>query len=65
MILVVLLYPDGQRREVILAAVPRIGETIRLKGSHDPLLVIEHVLWMEASNGLEPTVLVSVRHAAP
>jgi hypothetical protein len=64
LILVILLYPDGQRREVILAGVPRAGETIRLKDDRTRL-VIEHVLWMEASNGAEPSVLVSVRPAAP
>lgn len=61
--LVILLYPDGQRREAILAGVPREGETIRLKGDRKPLGV-EHVLWMESSNGREPAVLISVR-AAP
>jgi hypothetical protein len=64
LILVILLYPDGQRKEVILAGVPRVGETVRLKGDRHPL-VIEHVLWMESSNGQEPAVLVSVRAAAP
>lgn len=60
MILVILLYPDGQRREVILAGVPREGETIRL-ASEQMALTVEHVLWMEASNGQRPAVLVSVR----
>jgi hypothetical protein len=63
-ILVILLYPDGQRREVILAGVPRVGETIRLRNERKPL-VIEHILWMESSNGAEPSVLVSVRPVAP
>ena len=63
-ILVILLYPDGQRREVILAGVPRAGDTIRLKDERKPL-VVEHVLWMESSNGVEPAVLVSVRPSAP
>ena len=60
----ILLYPDGQRREVILAGVPRVGETIMLKDDRTRL-VIEHVLWMESANGAEPAVLVSVRAAAP
>jgi hypothetical protein len=60
LILVILLYPDGQRREVILAGMPRVRDTIRLKNERQPLTV-EHVLWMEASNGHEPAVLVSVR----
>ena len=58
--MVILLYPDGQREEVILAGVPREGETIRLN-NHGKPLTVEHVLWMEASNGHEPAVLVSVR----
>jgi hypothetical protein len=28
---VTLLYPNGQRQEVLLGSVPRIGESIRLK----------------------------------
>jgi hypothetical protein len=63
-ILVILLYPDGQRREAVLAGVPRNGETVRLKDDR-ALLVIEHVLWMEASNGAEPSVLLSVRQMPP
>jgi len=63
--LVILLYPDGQRREVILAGVPRAGETIRLAAGNGPPLVVEHVLWMQAANGHEPAVLISVRPAAP
>jgi hypothetical protein len=58
--LVILLYPDGQRREVILAGVPIEGQTVRLRDDRHPLMV-EHVLWMESSNGQEPAVLVSVR----
>jgi hypothetical protein len=62
--MVILLYPDGQRREVILAGMPATGDTIRLKGESRPL-VAEHRLWMESSNGIEPAVLISVRPAAP
>jgi hypothetical protein len=58
--LVILLYPDGQRREVILAGVPAVGDTIRLRDSGS--LDVEHVLWMEGGgNGQEATALVSVR----
>jgi hypothetical protein len=64
LILVILLYPDGQRREVILAGIPAKGDTIRLK-SDSQTLVVEHRLWMEASNGAEPMMLISVRKAAP
>jgi hypothetical protein len=61
--LVILLYPDGQRKEVILGGVPREGDRIRLRAAAQPL-VVEQVLWMEADNGIEPAVLVSVRAAA-
>jgi hypothetical protein len=60
--LVILLYPDGQRREVILAVVPVTGDTILLKGDKKPL-VVEHRLLMEANNGVEPAALISVRPA--
>jgi hypothetical protein len=62
-ILVKLLFPDGQRRDVILPGVPREGDSIRLKGREKPL-VVEQVMWMEADNGVEPIVLVSVRPSA-
>jgi hypothetical protein len=62
--LVILLYPDGQRREVILAGIPVKGDTIRL--ASDPRsLVVEHRLWMESGNGAEPVALISVRKSAP
>lgn len=60
MILVILLYPNGQRKEVILAGVPAVGHNIQLR-RNDETLNVEHVLWMESSNGAEPSVLVSVR----
>ena len=60
MTLVILLYSNGQRREVILSGVPQKGDTILLKKA-DKTLEVTHVLWMEASNGHEPTALVSVR----
>jgi hypothetical protein len=62
--LVILLYPDGQRREAILAGVPVTGDTIRLKDDPHPL-VVEHRLWMESGNGAEPVALISVRKAPP
>ena len=64
----ILLYPNGQRREVILDGIPGKDDTILLKNETVPL-VVEHVLWMEtggpggrARKG--PQVLLSVR-AAP
>jgi hypothetical protein len=58
---VILLYPDGQRKEVILEGVPQKGDTIRLKGDMTAL-VVEHRLWMEGGgNGHAPATLISVR----
>ena len=62
MTLVILLYPNGQRREVVLSGIPQKGDTILLKRA-DRTLVVEHVLWMEASNGQQPNALLSVREA--
>jgi hypothetical protein len=62
LILVILLYPDGQRKKVILSGVPVRGDTIRLTDDTTPL-VVTHRLWMEASNGAEPAALISVRPA--
>lgn len=59
MINVILLYPDGQRRELILSGIPFNGQTIRLRNGD--VLNVEHVLHMEAGNGVEPEVLISVR----
>lgn len=63
MIAVTLSHPNGQRQEVLLAGVPRVGDHIRLKnGLPVPALVVEHVLWMEATGGaVEPGVIVVVR----
>lgn len=60
----ILLYPNGQRREVILSTIPSEGDTILLRDDKKPL-VVEHRLFMEASNGAEPVALISVRHTAP
>jgi hypothetical protein len=56
---VILLYPDGMRKEVILSGIPRERETIRLRSGE--VLNVEHVLHMESGNGIEPDVLISVR----
>ncbi len=47
----VILSQRGQRdREVILAGVPREGETIRVtNGGSGGSLIVEHVLWMEGT----------------
>lgn len=63
MIRVELSFANGQRQEVLLAGVPRAGESIRLSnGAQTPSLIVEHVLWMEGSgNSPEPSVIVVVR----
>jgi hypothetical protein len=61
--LVILLYPNGQRREIILSGDPRKGDQILPEGSAKPLTV-ENVLWMEAANGHGPAALVSVREVS-
>lgn len=67
MITVILSFPNNQRREVLLAGVPRVGESIRLaNGISEPSLTVEHILWSEATlNETEPTVVVAVRPAPP
>ncbi len=59
----VILSQRGQRdREVILAGVPREGETIRTNGAAGDSLLVEHVLWMEGTaREPEPSVIVVVR----
>jgi hypothetical protein len=61
-IVVTLSYPNGQRREVLLAGVPREGEHIRLSnGADTPSLVVDQVLWMEREGDQpEPIVLILV-----
>lgn len=54
------ILPNEIRKEVLLAGVPNVGHSIRLKnGISDKTLVVEHVLWMEGEQ--EPSVLVVVR----
>jgi hypothetical protein len=63
----ILLFPNGDSRPIVLKGVPRVGETIRLKPEPDlepaepQQLEVEHVLWLEADVGAEPTVLLSVK----
>ncbi len=63
MITVCIVHPNGNRQEVILSGVPRVGEGIRLKNGRDSMssLMVEYVMWEEGANGREPTVLASVR----
>jgi len=62
-LMVTISYPNGNRRQVLLADVPRVGENIRLSnGAEDPSLVVEHVLWVQSDRSMtEPGVIVSVR----
>ncbi len=64
MIIVTLVYQNGNRQEVLLSGVPRTGEGIRLRESQTPStsLVVEYVMWEEGgSGGQEPRVLTAVR----
>ena len=65
-LVVTLSYPNGNRQEVLLADVPRVGENVRLSnGAEDPALVVEHVLWVQSDRSTtEPCVIVSVRARA-
>ena len=56
-------YPNGQQQEVLLAGVPRVGESIRLaNGAPGATLIVLHVLWLQA-DGRDPApqVIVEVR----
>jgi len=67
MITVTLAWPSGERREILLAGVPRIGDHIRLRnGPGDQPLAVEMVMWSESpGRGREPGVIVAVRPVAP
>jgi hypothetical protein len=60
---VLLLYPNGQRQDILLAGIPRVGEHVRLANGPDTRsLVVEHVLWLEGSGrSPDPEVILSVR----
>lgn len=56
---ITLAYPNGNRTEVFLSEVPRVGEHIRLSnGAEEPWLIVEHVLWVEGTK--PPHVIVTV-----
>ena len=67
MITVIVSYPNGERNEVILAGVPRIGESLRLNDSNDynrPSYIVEHVIWTEGGGGnakRDAEVILTVR----
>lgn len=61
---VTISFPNGNRQEVLLSGVPRVGESIRLRdrSSDSPSLLVEHVLWQEGlGNPPDPDVIVVVR----
>ena len=60
----ILLYPNGDRRDALLREVPRVGEHIRLANSDSgtPSLEVEDILWIEGHGRTpDPSVIVSVR----
>jgi hypothetical protein len=59
----VLSFPDGTRQDVLLAGVPRVGDSVRLRGNGaSPPLLVQHVLWMEITGpGQDATVILEVR----
>jgi len=60
---VTISYPSGQQQEVLLAGVPRVGESIRLvNGTPGSTLIVLHVLWLQAdATDPTPQVIVEVR----
>ena len=63
-VLVILAYPNGQRRNVLLRSYPRAGDLVRpTNGETDDPLIVEHVLWMESECD-QPSMIAVVRPAA-
>jgi hypothetical protein len=62
-ILVVLAYPNGQRENVQLDGIPRVGDHIRLADAEPGAnpLVVEAVVWLEKNTVEDHGVLVTVR----
>jgi hypothetical protein len=60
---VILLHPNGEQQEVLLAGIPREGESIRLaNGVPGTALIVEHVLWMQGNAAdPQPQVMLTVR----
>ena len=64
MISVIIAFPNGARQEILLAGVPRVGESIRLRdrSSDSPSLIVEHILWQEGrGEPPNPDIIVVVR----
>jgi hypothetical protein len=61
---VTISFPNGNRQEVLLSGVPRVGDSIRLRdrSSDSPSLIVEHILWQEGrGNPPDPEIIVVVR----
>ncbi len=64
MITLIISFPNGNRQEVMLAGVPRVGESIRLRGksAESASLIVEHILWQEGrGDPPDPEIIVVVR----
>jgi len=66
---VILSFPGGRQKEVLLASVPRAGDFIQLNtdDDNDPILEVDSVTWMESEKrrAPDPTVLVNVHSHEP
>lgn len=60
-----LLYRNGQRRDLLLAGIPRQGERVVLdNGRDEPALVVDLVTWVEGKGRTpDPEVILSVHKA--
>lgn len=65
MLTVTISHPNGEREEVLLSGVPRVGDSIRLRkaDASTPALIVEHIVWQEGGPRLEPCIVAMVRHA--
>ena len=60
---VILSYPNGRTKEVLLYGVPRVGDHVQLaNGPETPVLEVLFVTWIEsAGRPPEPQVMITVR----
>jgi len=59
-----LSHPNGARQEVLLAGVPRSGESIRLHDSDPagPSFIVEHIVWTDGTKESDPEVIALVKY---
>jgi hypothetical protein len=63
MITVTVSHPSGRQQDVLLSAVPRVGDSVLLQNGDSPRLIVDHIVWIEGGNGgASPKVLAEVRH---